>query len=458
LTIPFSQKIFLFLNPHFLNQRVTSSTANSILNSSLSFNPCASSSFPAWFKKQQADAWDSFLKTPQPSRQDEMWRFANLKKTSLETFVKPSKIHDCQEIIKRSEGLSDFAAKMIFANDELIHCEMSHLPQGVILMSFKDALEQHEELFRDHFMKYETRLGSYKFAMLHQAMLSTGAFLYVSPGVVINKPVEIWHWVEGAHSAIFPHTLLVAGEESHACVIERFVSARPEPTFACAMNDLIIHQGASLNYASLQEWSRETTAFHLNNTSVAHKGSVTALQIHFGGHFVRTESDSRLCGKEAKNMMLSINAAEDDQEIDQRTFQDHIAPEATSDLLYHNALADHARTIFSGLIKVEHNAHQTDAYQKVRNLMLSDDAEANSMPGLEILADDVRCTHGATSGELNADELFYMMARGISPQEAAKLIVRGFFQTVLDRLEEPLLHHYLAGLLDSHQFPSSRKG
>ncbi len=429
-----------------------SSASTSILNSSSSFNHGEASPFPAWFQEQQANAWDIFLKLPHPTRHDEMWRFANLKKTSLETFSEASKIKNPDEIRNRSQGITDTAAKMIFANDQLIHREVSNLPEGVILISIEEALKNHGELFRQHFMKYETRLGSHKFAMLHQAKLRTGAFLYLPPGVVLNKPIEIWHWVEGSHSAIFPHTLFVAGKQSHASVIERFSSLSPEPAFVCAMNDLIIEEEACFNYASVQEWSAQTTAFHLNNTSVSKKGRATALQAHLGGLFVRSENDSRLLGKEAHSVMLSINPAHGKQEIDQRTFQDHIAPEATSDLLYHNALSDEARTIFSGLIKVEKEAHQTDAYQKVRNLMLSDEAEANSMPGLEILADDVRCTHGATSGELNKEELFYMMARGIPPQEGVKLIVRGFFQTVLDRLEEPHLRQCIEKLLENHLF------
>ncbi len=420
--------------------------------STSNFNFHGSVSKSKWFQELQAQAWNSFLKLPQPSRSDEMWRFANLKKASLEKFVEASKTSEVAEILRRSQGMNDVAAKFVFANDQLLHLEVEDLPQEVLCISIEEALAKHEELFRQYFMQYEARLGSQKFAMLHQAQLRTGAFLYLPPGVVLNKPIEIWHWVEGVHSAIFPHTLIVVGEHSYVSVLERFVSLRQEPTLACAMNDLFVAEGGCLNYASVQEWSSQTTAFHINNTSVSQKGRATSLQLHLGGHFVRTESDSRLLGKGAQSIMLSINPAVGEQEIDQRTFQDHIAPHATSDLLYHNALSDHARTIFSGLIKVEKEAHQTDAYQKVRNLMLSDDAEANSMPGLEILADDVRCTHGATSGELNKEELFYMMARGIPPKEGAKLIVRGFFQTVLDRLEEPHLRHCLEELLENHLF------
>ena len=145
--------------------------------------------------------------------------------------------------------------------------------------------------------------------------------------------------------------------------------------------------------------------------------------------------------------MLSVTVAEGDQEFDQRTWQDHVAPGASSDLLYKNSLDDRSRTIFAGMIKVEPGAQRTDAYQKVRNLMLSDDAEANSMPGLEILADDVRCTHGATSGQVEAEELFYMLARGIHRRTAQRLIVRGFLQEAIDRLGNAALSARLGELV-----------
>jgi Fe-S cluster assembly protein SufD len=231
-------------------------------------------------------------------------------------------------------------------------------------------------------------------------------------------------------------------------VIDHFVSARNERSVAIAVNDLTLGKNARLHYVGVQEWSDKATAFHLNTTEVERDANSTALQMNLGGAYIRGESDSHLLGEGSRSVMLSINPASGTREIDQRTFQDHFAPRATSDLLYHNALADSSRTIFAGLIKVEEDAHETDAYQKVRNLMLSDEAEANSMPGLEILADNVRCTHGATSGELNEDELFYMMARGITPKQAAQLIVRGFFGTVIERLENPMLQEHLGVILD----------
>jgi len=407
-----------------------------------------STNWPEWFSKDQNEAWELFQSLPQPKRNDEPWRFANLKSIDLSDFHVSVPVQDGASLITRSSAHTNLAAKLIFANEVLIHNDQAGLPAGVLLLPLEEAAKNHEKLFRKSFMTSDVRLGSKKFAALHQAHLRSGAFVYVPKGVVVERPIEIWHWVEGENATIFPHTLVVLEEGASATVIDHFMSSRDERSLAIAVNDLTVETNAKLHYVAVQEWSDKMTAFHINTTEVEKEGVSTALQMNLGGAYVRGESDSHLLGEGSRSVMLSINPATGNREIDQRTFQDHFAPRATSDLLYHNALADSSRTIFAGLIKVEEHAHETDAYQKVRNLMLSDEAEANSMPGLEILADNVRCSHGATSGELNEDELFYMMARGIAPKQAAQLIVRGFFGTVLERLENEELQAHLGEILD----------
>jgi Fe-S cluster assembly protein SufD len=404
--------------------------------------------WPEWFHRDQQAAWDLFQSLPLPSRRDEPWRFANIKATDLSGFSAAAPVRDAADLVSRSSGLTGLSAKLVFGNDALLHSETADLPAGVLVMPLEMAAKEHGDLFRKSFMTSEVRLGSKKFAALHKARLRAGAFVHVPKGVAVRKPIEIWHWVEGESAAVFPHTLIVLEEGASATVVDRFVSAGNDASLAVAVNDLSLGVGSRLTYVGVQDWSDKTTAFHLNTTGVEKEGTSTALQLNLGGAYIRGESDSHLRGEGSRSVMLSINPASGEREVDQRTFQDHFAPRATSDLLYHNALADSSKTIFAGLIKVEEAAHETDAYQKVRNLMLSDEAEANSMPGLEILADNVRCTHGATSGELNEDELFYMMARGIPPKQAAQLIVRGFFGTVLERLENPMLQEHLGEILD----------
>jgi Fe-S cluster assembly protein SufD len=187
----------------------------------------------------------------------------------------------------------------------------------------------------------------------------------------------------------------------------------------------------------------------MNSTTVDHDASAMSLNLHLGSRYSRFESLSRLVGEGGRSDLLAVSVARNQQEFDARTLQDHISPRTASDLLYKNALDDHARSIFGGLIRVEPHAHFADAYQKVRNLLLSDDAEANSMPGLEILADNVRCTHGATSGQIEKDELFYLRSRGIPVPVAQRLIVAGFLNEVIQRLDHAPIADHLRGLIEA---------
>src|SRR5439155_19355982 len=211
------------------------------------------------------------------------------------------------------------------------------------------------------------------------------------------------------------------------------------PGFACGVNDLIAGRGATVKYVCAQRWNENVVALQINATTVERDASAMSLNLHLGGAYSRFESLSRLVGEGARSDLLAVSVAHHKQEFDARTLQDHASPHTTSDLLYKNALNDRSRTIFGGLIRVERHAHFTDAYQKVRNLLLSDDAEANSMPGLEILADNVRCTHGATSGQIDEDELFYLLSRGIPTKVAQRLLVTGFLDEVIQRLNHPVI-------------------
>ena len=402
----------------------------------------APSAWPAWFQAEQSAALAEYEKLPAPVRKDEAWRFANLKALDLSAFVDALPVASEGRLINASTGLQKTSAKLVLGNNTLLHREASSLPKGVILETLESAAANHPDLFKKYFMARPVELGSRKFAALHKARVTAGAFIYIPANTSVELPIELFQWVEGANASVFPHTLIVCGENSRVTVVDYFKSADKLPAFACGVNDLHLERGAKLTYIAVQDWSRETTAFHLNSTIVDRDATSTALIANFGGGYIRGESLSRLVGEGARSEMYSINPVEGTREIDQRTLQDHVAPHATSDLLYLNALDDKSRTIFAGLIKVQPGAKGTDAYQKVKNLILSDDADPNSMPGLEILNDEVRCSHGATNGPVSADELFYMEARGIPKDKARRLIVNGFFNSLLERLEnEPLRTH-----------------
>ncbi len=403
--------------------------------------------WPRWFQESQREAWEEFQRTPPPTRKDEPWRFANIKAVDLAEFITAPEVTSEGRLINQSAIFEQRAARLVFGNNRLLHRETHGLAAGVIVKPLIEAAHEDESLFREYFMSQPVELGSHRFAALHRALVSGGVLIYVPANVEVALPIEIFHWVEGARSSVFPHTLIVCGENSKVTVVDAFKSADGARAMACGVNDLHLARGASLHYIAIQDWSRKALAFHINSTVVGRDASATALTVNFGGGFVRGESLSRMTGEGARSVMLSLNPVDGEREIDQRTLQDHVSPRATSDLLYHNVLEDASRTIFAGLIKVGRGAHQTDAYQKVRNLLLSEDAEADSMPGLEILADDVRCTHGATSGQISDEELFYMQARGIPEALGRRLIVAGFFNSLLDRITDDAVAARLRALV-----------
>jgi Fe-S cluster assembly protein SufD len=394
---------------------------------------------------EQAEAWEKFTALPMPARTDEAWRFANVKDLDLSAYVQASPVDDTtrEDLLARSTGLAAVAGRMVFANDQRLAHETlcdSLRQKGVIWLPLDEAESQHPELFRKHFMREEAILGGQKFAALHASQVRAGTFLYVPRGVEIDLPIEAFHWMHGANASVFPHTLIIAEEMSKVTLVDYYESTDADaPGLACAVNDLWLGAGANVTYVCVQNWSRKAHSFQINSTVVGRDAQSKSLFAQLGGRHVRSESVSRLRGQGGRSDMLAVTVADRAQEVDARTFQIHEVPNTQSDLLYKNSLDDTARTIFSGLIRVDPGAHRTDAYQKVRNLLLSDDAEANSAPGLEIEADDVRCTHGATSGQIEQEELFYLLSRGITKAESQRLIVFGFLHEVFERLgNEPI--------------------
>ena len=409
---------------------------------------------PEWFRDRQRVAWKQFESLPNPTRKDQAWRFSNVGLLDLAKFQVGGTLTEEERdaILERSRGLDEVAGRMVFAGDQLIERDVISdqlKKRGVIFQSLERAMVEHADLFRKHFMSQPATLGSARFAALHQALVSSGTFLYVPHGVEIELPVEIFHWLNGENASVFPHLLLVTDELAKVTVIEHFCSLDPQsPGFACGVNDLVAGPGAKVTYVCAQNWADNVVALQMNTTTVDHDASAMSLNLHIGSRYSRFESLSRLSGEGGRSDLLAVAVAKHQQEFDARTLQDHISPHTASDLLYKNALDDRARTIFGGLIRVEPHAHFTDAYQKVRNLLLSDDAEANSMPGLEILADNVRCTHGATSGQIDEDELFYLHARGIPTKIAQRLIVTGFLDEAIQRLNHPAISSHLQRLIE----------
>jgi len=410
-----------------------SSTLDSI-DSIEAIAPVTPSYLPAWFAERQQSAWQRFLSTPVPKRGDETWRFSSIKQLDFSAFRK-SAVGGVSELIVRSTGLESPVAKLIFVNDELVHIE-ADVPEGVVCLPLAEALVSHSDLVQAHFMMQSARLGSAKYAALHEASVTNGLFVYVPDQVEVEGSIEVHHWITGEHAVVFPHTLVVTGKSSKVRVVDIIRSAGDvQPGLCIAYNDLNAGANSQLDYVVIQACNEVTRVIQINETSAFRDASATGFILNTGASWARNESLSRLEGSGSRSDMLSVSIPTHAQEYDQRTFQHHVSEGAYSDLLYKNSLYDSARTIFSGLIFVGESAHHTDAYQTCRNLLMSDTCEANSMPGLEINADQVKCSHGSTSSQISDEEIFYLRARGIDPVNARQLIARGFSVDVVERLK-----------------------
>ncbi len=392
---------------------------------------------PAWFNESRQAGWTRFNELPMPSRRDEQWRFARLGQLNFEGVGFPQ--HEPPAGHRGAAGLEKRAARFGFINDTLNE-EEQDLPDGVVCLPLDRALAEHPDLVQKHFMKAETELGSAKFAALHRAHVSSGMFIYIPDNVQVSAPIEVFHWLSGDHIITFPHTLVVTGTNAEVTVVDYFQSDTTAlDAWAIAMNDLVAGPGSTLNYLVLQDLCDQARMIQVNNTRVSRDATAKAFILNSGAAWVRQESLSRLEGENAHSNMLSVSIARDGQEYDQRTFQHHVSPRSYSDLLYKNTLYDDSRTVFSGLILVDEGAHYTDAYQTCRNLLMSETAEATSMPGLEINADQVKCSHGSTSAMIADDEIFYLCTRGIRPYIARQLVAQGFSVEAIARLREPAL-------------------
>lgn len=408
---------------------------------------------PAWWLERKRAAYERFAALPLPKRTDEAWRFSSVAGVVLDGFAAGPGRGNSRDpgadaappSFRPAQGFVRVAVSNNRAEAAAVPPELA--AKGVVVTTLARALRSHPDLLREHFMAQPQKLGSEKFAALHTAFVGDGALVHVPRGVEVGTPILVTHAASGTGSAVFPHTLVVAEENSAVTVIDLFRSDGDEAHVACGANDLYAGHGARIAYAAAQSWSRRALSFQLNSTVVRRDARVQSLNLHLGSRQSRHESLSQLQAPGAFSEMLALTLADGEQEFDQRTLQIHQAPDTKSDLLYKNALRGKARTIFSGLIVVDPDAQRTDAYQSNRNLMLSDDAEANALPGLEIQANDVRCTHGATTSRIDREQEFYLQSRGLGREIADELLAFGFFEEVLGRLASDEVHAWLRDLI-----------
>lgn len=406
---------------------------------------------PDWLAQMRKAGRASYETLPTPGPKDERWRFASTGRLQIESYTPVTAPETLNQLVERSCLISEYAGRLVFGDDtqaDFQEIDPELAAQGVLFLPLDQAIAEHPELMEKYFLQESTELGSEKYFGLHASLVRAGSVLYLPKGVRVEKAFVNYYWCSTADAAVFPHTLIIAEDNSEGAVIDCFLSAQEDNSgMAVAVSNIHAGSGANISRKVVQNWNEATTSFQLDTTVAQRDAQVKNLAVNIGAERARFENQVRIEGPGADVKMYSLTVAEREQEFDQRTLQIHNAGNAVSDLLYKNALLDRSRSIFSGLIKVAEGAQQTDAYQTNRNLLLDPTAEANALPGLEILANDVKCSHGATTGNIDEAALFYMMSRGIPRRTAMQLMVFGFFEEVIDKLESDELAENLRTLI-----------
>ena len=398
---------------------------------------------PSWLMEKRLGAWRTFEATPMPTLRDEAWRYTDISDVSLDDFLPYAPSPDVQseddlpEAVQRliREG-EENSALLVQHNSETTYSRVDEelSAKGVVFTDLHTALTEHEEIVKEHLFELVPE-GYDKFAALSAAAFSGGSFLYVPRGVQVEVPIQSYRWLD-VEGSIMPRTLVVVEEGASLAYIDEYASeGGEEPALSNGAVELFVGEGAHLRYVSLQNWGRNVMHFNTIRSKTDKDATINSLVVSFGSQLARTNVEAGLSAPGSDSEMLGLYFTDEDQVIDHHTLQDHLAPNAHSDLLYKGALRDESLTVFSGLIRVEPGAQKTDAYQTNRNLILgTDEAMAVSLPNLEIMADDVKCSHGSTTGQVDEVELFYLMSRGIPRVEAEKLVVFGFFGEVTSRI------------------------
>jgi Fe-S cluster assembly protein SufD len=373
----------------------------------------------------RTDLLERYRALPLPTTKDEPWRFTDLKGFDPDAYVSDGQVG--AQTPDTSMLDIDVAGVAVVTESGI---EIERAPEGITFAPLDEAHERlgilvgHEE----------------KFAAHNAALWQNGLLVVIPKGMNVEQPLYVRIANAVDKGSLFFRLLVIAEEGSSATLIEEYASATPDLAgYTNAVAELFVEQGAKLEYVSLQNLSNETWHFATHHAQVGRDAELDWVAGGFGSKKGKTRIQNDLAGPGATSRVTGAYFADGTQHLDYDTFQEHIAPNTTSDFAFKGALRDEATAVWRGMIRVEKDAQKTNAYQENRNLMLSKQAHADSIPGLEILANDVRCTHGATLGQVDREQLFYLMARGLSRAEAERLIVRGFFQDILDRIElEPV--------------------
>ncbi|MBV8194845.1 MAG: Fe-S cluster assembly protein SufD [Candidatus Dormibacteraeota bacterium] len=408
---------------------------------------------PDWLAQRRRAAWDAYESTPFPSSQrDEDWRRTDISGLHLERFrpleeLQSATLAGVYEQWDRAEPNAAFAldapglAPVINDADAL-------LAQGVIITTLEEAASLHPELVQRALASIA--VDESKFIALWNAMWFGGIFVYVPPGVEALTPVWIAHPADGESCAVFPASVVMVEDSASLTIVDTFASPNgPEELFSDAVSLITAGRDAAVDYITLQQWGGRTWHVATHRATLDAGARLRFFGATLGARLQKAYWDVILAGTGAEADINGICFAEQDQHIDHQTLQAHRAAETRSNLLLKVAVRDTARSVYGGLIDVAPEAVHADGYVQNRNLLLTHGAKTDSVPRLEIKANDVRCGHGATAGHIDDDHRFYFTSRGVPREDADALIVRGFMEDVVRRVPHEGIANLISSLLDA---------
>lgn len=413
---------------------------------------------PAAMQRLRAHAFDLFEAMPMPSPDTEEWRYTDLRDLDLSAYrpYQPEPTADTlddvkPEILAAAGTVGERHGLSIQHNSTVVttHLHPDVEARGVVFGSLDAALDTHADLLKDR-LHVAVPPARTRFTALHAALRTGGTFVHVPKNVNVELPLQTLTYVDADGLAAFPHTVIVLEEGASLTFIDRYVSPGPTRVLSDAVVEIYAGPDSSLRYVSLQEWGDGVMHVGVQRAIVGRDADVRTLAVTFGAGLSRAEAETILEGDGGSSEMLGVYFGDGSQHFDHRSIQDHVGSQTSSDLLYKGALRGRSRAIYSGNVIIRQGAHKCDAYQTNRNILLSEEAKADSIPNLEILSNDpVRCGHAASVGPVDEDTLFYIQSRGIDAREAQRLIVFGFFQEVLDRVTLPEVRAGLEAAIES---------
>ncbi len=397
---------------------------------------------PSWLVDRRREAFAQFQAAPWPTLRDEEWRRTDIRPLKLASFRPPTQGASSAEsqaaLAPSWEALSANYAAGIEQIDAVVtrRADNTVLPNGTVFIDLTTAAKTHPELLKQYFLTEAVAPGTDAFSALHAAFWTGGTLLYVPKGVKVDVPLFSLVGLSAAGSVDMNHTLVILEEGAEATLVQETAGKGRNDAAAlhCGAVELFVGRGAKLRFVNIQNWDRGTWHFSRERALVGQDASLQWTVGGLGGRLAKVNQEVALTGQRAQAQVNGVMFTSGRQHLAYFTRQDHMAPHTTSDLLYKGGLKDSSRIVWKGMIRVEKDAQKTDAYQKNNSLLLSEAARADSIPGLEIEANDVRCTHGATAGAVDEEMVFYLRSRGIHRDEAVRLIVEGFFANVYDRI------------------------